>query len=97
MIVQIDIGGVLVHFGEPQAPIKPEPFYPYLDAIQAINDSTGDETGSVQFTLKLKAIDLVYLNLRRKVLVLNDKLEIQFEGVIGRISYGEAIDVTVEA
>lgn len=97
MIAQINIGGVIVSFGEPQAPNKPEPFYPYLDTIQPITDSTGDQTGSVEFSLKLKAKSLVYLNLRRHVFVLNDKLEQQFEGVIGHIAYGNAINITVEA
>ena len=97
MIVQIDIGGILVSFGDPQSPNKPEPFYPYLEEVETINDATGEETGSSGFSLSLKAKSLVYLNLRRKVTILNDSLEKQFEGVIGRIAYKEAIEITVEA
>lgn len=97
MIVQINIGGIMISFGEPTAPIKPEPFYPYLDSVNPIQDATGDETGSTGFTLKMKAKQFMSLNLRRAVVVRNDALEIQFQGIIGRIAYKEGIEVTVEA
>jgi hypothetical protein len=97
MLVKINIGGIDVHFGSPQAAEKPSPFYPYLLEVDTVRDTTGAETGSVAFTLLLKAKELVYLNLRRQVQILNDDLTLAFEGVIGRIGYGESIRITVEA
>lgn len=96
MIVQIDIGGVLVHFGAPSAPNQPAPFYPYLLSVGSIQDNTGEETGNTEFLLHLKAKPLVWLNLRRKVVMMNDDLSVVFEGYVGRLSYNEGINVTVE-
>lgn len=96
MIVQVDVGGVLVHFGAPSAPIQPAPFYPYLLSVGDIQDNTGNETGNTQFLLQLKAQPLIWINLRRKVVLFTDELEVIFEGYIGRISYNEGINVTVE-
>lgn len=97
MIIQINIGGVLVNFGEPLAPNKPAPFYPYLESVEPINDSTGAETGSAGFRLNLKAQPLIHINLRREVTIFDDNLEPLFKGVIGRIAYNKSIDITVEA
>jgi hypothetical protein len=98
MIVQIDIGGVVVSFGEAQQTSPPEPFYPYLLSVGTINDTVGDtETGSATFTLHKKAKDLLGLSVRRKVSILNDALEVVFEGITGTLQFNEAIDVTVEA
>lgn len=96
MIVQIDIGGALVHFGAPSAPNQPAPFYPYLLEVGTIQDNTGLETGNSEFKLHLKAQPLVWINLRRKVVMMDDDLSVIFEGYIGRLSYNEAINVTVE-
>jgi hypothetical protein len=97
MLVRINIGGTEIYFGSPQSPQKPVPFYPWLVEVDAIQDSTGEETGSTSFRLLLRAQALLGLNLRRKVLILTDDLEPAFEGVIGRLGYMEAINVTVEA
>jgi len=96
MLVQIDIGGALVHFGSPFAPSQPEPFYPYLLSVGTINDNTGEETGNTEVLLHLKAKALIGLNLRRKVILFDDKGEMIFEGYLGRISYNEGINLTVE-
>lgn len=96
MIIQVDVGGALVHFGSPSAPVQPAPFYPYLLSVGSMQDNVGEETGNSQFLLHLKAQPLIWLNLRRKVVMLGDDLVPVFEGYIGRISYNEAINVTVE-
>lgn len=96
MIVRVNIGGALVHFGAPSSPLQPEPFYPYLQSVGSLQDNTGEETGNFEFLLHLKAKPLVWLNLRRKMELLDDAGEIIFEGYIGRISYNEGINVTVE-
>lgn len=96
MIVKVDIGGALVYFGAPSAPNQPAPFYPYLLNVGAIQDNTGEETGNTEFLLHLKAKPLIWLNLRRKVVLLEDDLTVVVEGYIGRISYNEGINVTVE-
>lgn len=97
MLVQMDIGGVWVTFGEPLSPNKPEPFYPYLLDIDPIQDTTGDETGAVAFVLHIKAKDLVYLNVRRDAKVLQDDLSLKFEGVVRTIAYTEHIRIGIEA
>lgn len=97
MVVQVNIGGVEVTFGEPQSPLRPEPFYPYLMAVDTIQDSTGEETGSTGFNLSLRAQPLIDLNVRRKAKILDDDGEVRFEGVIAAISYDAAIHVRVEA
>jgi hypothetical protein len=96
MIIKVDIGGVMVSFGTPGAPVRPEPFYPYLLSVGSIQDNRGDETGNAEFLLHLKAKPLIWINLRRKVQMLTDELEVVFEGYIGRVSYNEGINVTVE-
>lgn len=97
MLVQVNIGGVIVTFGEPYSLLQPAPFYPYLEEVDAISDATGEETANTSFRLTLKAQDLIHINLRRQVVIYNDKLEKLFEGVIGRIAYSNAINITVEA
>lgn len=97
MLVKINIGGIDVYFGTPYAPQKPEPFYPYLLEVDAIRDSTGEETGSTGCRLSLKAQALIDVNLRRQVVVLKDNLEPVFTGILRRIAYNEAISLTVEA
>ena len=97
MLIQINVGGIDVTFGEPLAPNKPEPFYPYLESVEPITDATGEETGSAGFSLSLKAQRLIELNVRRSVKILDDDLSLVFEGIIGRIAYKNAIDITVEA
>jgi hypothetical protein len=67
MLVKIDVGGVIVNFGEPSAASQPEPFYPYLLETGQVIDPTGEETGSTSFTLSLKAQALIDVNLRRAV------------------------------
>ena len=86
----------MVYFGAPSAPNQPPPFYPYLMSVGAMQDNTGEETGNVEFLLHLKAKPLVWLNLRRRVAILEDNLTPAFEGYIGRISFNEGINVTVE-
>jgi hypothetical protein len=97
MLVKINIGGVDVYFGSPQAVNKPAPFFPYLLEVDTIRDTTGTETGSVAFTMLRRAQSLISLNLRRRVQILNDDLSLAFEGVVGRIAYSESIRITVEA
>lgn len=97
MIVKINCGGVMVCFGEPGAPNKPEPFYPYLQEVEAIAEANGEASASTGLTLSLKALPLVDLNVRRSVVILNDDLEEQFSGLIGRLTYTESIHITVEA
>lgn len=96
MIVKVDIGGAIVHFGAPSAPVQPAPFYPYLLNVGSIQDNTGEETGNSEFQLHLKAKSLIWLNLRRRVVIMQDDLTPILEGYIGRISYNESINVTVE-
>jgi len=96
MIVRINLGGSLVHFGVAGSVLQPAPFYPYLLSVGSLQDNTGEETGNFECKLHLKAKPLVWLNLRRKVELLNPKGEIVFEGYLGRISYNEDINLTVE-
>lgn len=97
MIIKVNVGGVLISFGESGSPVKPEPFYPYLLNVDAIQDSTGDELGATSFSLHLLAQRFIGLNLRRKVEFWNDDLtEMRFAGIIGRIAYNESINITVE-
>lgn len=97
MIIKVDIGGAAVYFGAPSAPNQPAPFYPYLLSVSSMQDTTGEETGNTEFLLHLKAKPLIWLNLRRKVEILEDDLTKVFEGYIGRISYNEGINITVES
>lgn len=98
MIVRVDCGGLWVYFGLPQAPVIAEPFYPYLEAVEPIAEANGQESASASFTLSRAATDLIDLNVRREVTILDDELEEElFSGLIGRISYTESINVTAEA
>lgn len=97
MLVKVNIGDVWVTFGEPLSPNKPAPFYPYLLDIDSIQDTVGEETGAVAFVLHVKAKDLIYLNVRRPVQLLDDDLTLRFEGVIRTIKYAEHIRIGVEA
>lgn len=97
MLARINVGGVLITFGEPQSPNKPEPFYPYLESVTPIQDTVGDTTGTASFVLKLKAQGLLGLHLARPIQLLNDNLEVQFEGVVSRIAYKSVIEVSVDA
>lgn len=97
MLVRVNIGGVWLYFGYPQSKSQPMPFFPYLLDIDPIADSTGDETGATAFLLALKAKDLIGLELRSDVEILNPEGTVIFAGLIGRVAYSEQLRVTVEA
>lgn len=97
MIVRVNIGGIWVNFGFPQGLSQPTPFYAYLIEVEPIADATGDETGSTAFILSLKAKDLIGLELRGDVEILDAAGGVVFSGLIGRLAYSEQLRVTVEA
>lgn len=97
MIAKVNIGGKWVNFGFTGSTVRPEPFYPYLIELAPIAEATGQETASTSFVLCLKAQELIDLNLRREVQILNKDLEVQFTGIIANIEYTEVITLTVEA
>lgn len=97
MIARVKIGGVWVHFGYPQSLSQPSPFYAYLVSMDPIADATGEETGSTAFVLSLKAQELLGLNLRSEVEILDAGGFLAFSGVIGGLTYTEDLRVTVEA
>jgi len=97
MIVRVLIGGIWINFGFPQSVSQPTPFYPYLLEVDPIADSTDEETGSTAFLLSLKAKELIGLDLRGDVEILDTEGSIAFSGLIGRLAYSEHLRVTVEA
>lgn len=97
MIAKINIGGVWVSFGYPQAPLKPEPFYPYLLQLPPIQEANGQETGSASFELTLQAKDLLSVHMRRPVEIYDSALELQFKGLLAELRYGATINAKVES
>jgi hypothetical protein len=97
MLVKVTVGGATIYFGDPLAPVKPAPFYPYLASVANIQDSTGDQTGSTSFELILLANRFIGSILRCPVQVLRDDLTLAFEGLSSEIRYTDVITVRVEA
>lgn len=96
MMVQVDIGGVDVTFVNPGV-AGPAPSYPYLLAVERVQEATNDAAASTSFTLSIPAKRLIGLNLLRPVAMLDDNGEVLMEGLIGKILYGVDITITVEA